>query len=35
LLNPARVVTTENFDVRNPHGLPDTLIADHALAAMR
>jgi hypothetical protein len=28
------VVTTENFNVRNPHGLSDALIAGHALAAM-
>lgn len=28
------VVTTENYNVRNPHGLADTLIADHALAAI-
>ena len=28
------VVTTENYDVRNPHGLADALISDHALAAM-
>lgn len=29
------VVTTTNFGVRNPHGLTDSLIAQHALAAMR
>lgn len=29
------VVTTENFGVRNPHGLSDSLIAKHALAAMK
>ena len=28
------VVTTENYNVRNPHGLADTLIADHALTAI-
>lgn len=28
------VVTTENYNVRNPHGLADTLIAEHALAAI-
>ncbi|MGQ2991779.1 MAG: serine hydrolase domain-containing protein [Brevundimonas sp.] len=28
------VVTTENYGVRNPHGLADALIADHALAAL-
>jgi CubicO group peptidase (beta-lactamase class C family) len=29
------VVTTTNYNVRNPHGLADTLIAEHALAALR
>ncbi len=29
------VVTTTNYGVRNPHGLADTLIAEHALAALR
>ncbi|MCE3290753.1 MAG: serine hydrolase [Caulobacter sp.] len=29
------VVTTGNFGVRNAHGLADSLIAQHALAAMR
>ncbi len=29
------VVTTENYDVRNPHGLADALITQHALAAMK
>ena len=33
-LDAVVVVTTENYDVRNPHGLVDALIADHALAAM-
>lgn len=33
-LDAVVVVTTENFDVRNPHGLSDTLIAEHALAAL-
>ena len=33
-LDAVVVVTTENYDVRNPHGLADALIADHALAAM-
>lgn len=28
------VVTTENYDVRNPHGIADTLISEHALAAL-
>jgi hypothetical protein len=28
------VVTTENYQVRNPHGLADTLIADYALKAL-
>lgn len=28
------VVTTTNFSVRNPHGVADSLIADHALAAL-
>lgn len=28
------VVTTENYNVRNPHGLADTLIAEHALASI-
>jgi hypothetical protein len=34
-LDAVVVVTTENFNVRNPHGLADTLIADHVLAAMK
>jgi len=33
-LDAVVVVTTENYDVRNPHGLTDALIADRALAAM-
>ncbi|CAN5252488.1 serine hydrolase [soil metagenome] len=33
-LDAVVVVTTENYDVRNPHGLADALISDHALAAM-
>ena len=33
-LDAVVVVTTENYGVRNPHGLADALIADHALAAM-
>jgi CubicO group peptidase (beta-lactamase class C family) len=28
------VVTTENYNVRNPHGLADALISDHALASI-
>lgn len=28
------VVTTENYNVRNPHALADALIAEHALAAL-
>lgn len=28
------VVTTENYNVRNPHGLADALISQHALAAL-
>jgi CubicO group peptidase (beta-lactamase class C family) len=28
------VVTTENYDIRNPHGIADTLISEHALAAL-
>ncbi len=28
------VVTTENFGVRNPHGITDSLISDRALAAL-
>lgn len=28
------VITTENFNVRNPHGLADTLVTDHILPAM-
>lgn len=28
------VVTTENYNVRNPHGIADSLISDHALAAL-
>ena len=34
-LDAVVVVTTENFNVRNPHGLADTLITDHVLAAMK
>jgi len=34
-LDTVVVVTTENFNVRNPHGLADALIAGHALAAMK
>ncbi len=33
-LNAVAVITTENFNVRNPHGLADTLITDYVLAAM-
>lgn len=33
-LDAVVVVTTENYNVRNPHALADALIADHALAAM-
>ena len=33
-LDAVVVVTTENYGVRNPHGLADALIADHALAAI-
>lgn len=33
-LDAVVVVTTENYDVRDPHGLADALITDHALAAM-
>lgn len=33
-LDAVVVVTTENYDVRNPHGLADALITDHALAAI-
>lgn len=33
-LDAVVVVTTENYGVRNPHGLADALISDHALAAM-
>ena len=29
------VVTTTNYNVRNPHGLADTLITQHALAALQ
>ncbi|MNQ41131.1 Beta-lactamase [compost metagenome] len=32
-LDAVVVVTTENYNVRNPHGLADTLIAEHALAS--
>lgn len=28
------VVTTGNYNVRNPHGIADTLISEHALAAL-
>jgi CubicO group peptidase (beta-lactamase class C family) len=28
------VVTTENYNVRNPHSIADSLISDHALAAL-
>jgi hypothetical protein len=34
-LDTVVVVTTENYNVRNPHGLADALIAGHALAAMK
>lgn len=34
-LNAVVVVTTTNYGVRNPHGLADALIADHALAALQ
>ena len=33
-LDAVVVVTTENYNVRNPHGLADTLIAEHALASI-
>jgi CubicO group peptidase (beta-lactamase class C family) len=33
-LDAVVVVTTENFNVRNPHGISDKLIAEHALAAI-
>lgn len=33
-LDAVVVVTTENYGVRNPHGLADALIADHALASI-
>lgn len=33
-LNAVVVVTTTNYGVRNPHGLADALIAEHALAAL-
>lgn len=33
-LDAVVVVTTENFNVRNPHGLSDTLVSEHALAAL-
>ncbi|WP_420477743.1 serine hydrolase domain-containing protein [Brevundimonas sp. FT23028] len=33
-LNVVLVVTTTNYGVRNPHGLADTLICTHALAAL-
>lgn len=32
-LDAVVVVTTENYNVRNPHALADTLIAEHALAS--
>ncbi|GAA4817891.1 hypothetical protein GCM10023232_13000 [Sphingosinicella ginsenosidimutans] len=28
------VVTTENFNVRNPHGISDSLITDQVLPAL-
>jgi len=34
-LNAVVVVTTTNYGVRNPHALSDTLIVEHALAALR
>jgi CubicO group peptidase (beta-lactamase class C family) len=34
-LNAVVVVTTTNYGVRNPHGLADALIANHALAALQ
>lgn len=34
-LDAVVVVTTENFNVRNSHGLSDSLIADYALAAIK
>ena len=33
-LNAVVVVTTNNYDVRNPHGIADALISTHALAAL-
>ena len=33
-MNAVVVVTTTNYGVRNPHGLADALIAEHALAAL-
>lgn len=33
-LNAVAVITTENFDVRNPHGLSDTLVTDYVLTAL-
>lgn len=33
-LHAVVVVTTENFDVRNPHAIADSLITDRALAAL-
>jgi len=33
-LNAVIVVTTTNYNVRNPHGLADALISNHALAAL-
>ncbi|MEJ6788245.1 serine hydrolase [Brevundimonas sp. BR2-1] len=33
-LNAVVVVTTTNYRVRNPHGLADALITEHALAAL-
>ena len=33
-LNVVVVVTTTNYGVRNPHGLADALISNHALAAL-
>ena len=34
-LDAVVVVTTENFGVRNPHGVTDALLTEHALAALR
>lgn len=33
-LNAVVVVTTTNYNVRNPHGIADALISNHALAAL-